>query len=340
MTTKLFSAAYFACGFFGICAASAADLPLKAPATAASAVFGWTGLYFGVHAGGDRQSEDWFFPSTALNTVSQAPVGAPFNVAAGGHSTSGTLVGGQIGYNHQFGNWVVGAEGEFSWTNLGGSHADPTFPNTNNSRTDLLATMGARFGYATDHLLLFGKAGGAWEHSNYFTTAATTFIVGDPGLPPSTIPAGSREDTATLNRFGLMIGIGAEYALSPNWSVKAEYEYLDFGRQRITLSPAEAGLAPFNEDIRQQLHLFTAGINYKLGQPSSPSLAAYAEVGRVDPGPRFYGGAEYLLWSLKGAPLSVPLVSSGPESNKEGFLVNSNTTILYGAPSLSCHGRQ
>jgi hypothetical protein len=47
---------------------------------------------------------------------------------------------------------------------------------------------------------------------------------------------------------------------------------------------------------------------------------------------RLYGSAEYLLWWVKGAPLSVPLVSTGPESNFNGDILNSNTTILYGAP--------
>ena len=47
---------------------------------------------------------------------------------------------------------------------------------------------------------------------------------------------------------------------------------------------------------------------------------------------RFYGGVEYLHWWVRDAPLSVPLVSTGPEENKEGFLINSGTTILYGAP--------
>jgi len=50
------------------------------------------------------------------------------------------------------------------------------------------------------------------------------------------------------------------------------------------------------------------------------------------PPSRLYGGIEYLHWWVKGAPLSVPLVSTGPVANKEGFLINSNTTILYGAP--------
>src|SRR5215472_2320912 len=54
--------------------------------------------------------------------------------------------------------------------------------------------------------------------------------------------------------------------------------------------------------------------------------------------PRFYGGVEYLLWWVKGAPLSAPLVSTGPAANDEGFLVNSDTTILYGAPFAPAKG--
>ena len=50
------------------------------------------------------------------------------------------------------------------------------------------------------------------------------------------------------------------------------------------------------------------------------------------PGSRFYGAVEYLYWWVKAAPLSVPLISSGPSENKEGFLINSGSTVLYGAP--------
>jgi hypothetical protein len=53
---------------------------------------------------------------------------------------------------------------------------------------------------------------------------------------------------------------------------------------------------------------------------------------------RFYGGVEYLRWWVKGAPLSVPLVSSGSTAFKEGFLVNSSATILYGAPYSPASG--
>src|SRR5262249_15687789 len=48
---------------------------------------------------------------------------------------------------------------------------------------------------------------------------------------------------------------------------------------------------------------------------------------------RLYGGMEYLGWWVKGAPLSVPLVSTGPISTTHhGWLSSPDSTILYGAP--------
>jgi hypothetical protein len=69
-----------------------------------------------------------------------------------------------------------------------------------------------------------------------------------------------------------------------------------------------------------------------------PGLVADAAGSCRTPAPRFYGGIEYLYWWVKGAPLSVPLVSTGPDTNEEGFLVNSASTILYGAPHAPATG--
>ena len=50
--------------------------------------------------------------------------------------------------------------------------------------------------------------------------------------------------------------------------------------------------------------------------------------------PRFYGGIEYLHWWVKGAPLSVPLLSTGPDAEpiESGFLRSPQAIILYGSP--------
>src|SRR5689334_3548022 len=66
-------------------------------------------------------------------------------------------------------------------------------------------------------------------------------------------------------------------------------------------------------------------------------LGSGARAQEVRPG-FLYGSIDYLLWSVKGAPLSVPLVSTGPESVYKGFLLNSSAAILYGAPRAPATG--
>ena len=319
--------------------AFAADVAVpfyKAPVAAVSPAFSWTGLYFGVHAGGGAANANWFYPNDTLNAVSGPPTGFPLNVTSGSHSASSWLAGAQIGYNYQIKNWVVGIEAEFSATNLKGSNVDPSFPNINHTQTDFIGTLAGRAGYSWDRVLLYGKAGLGWAHNNYSDNALATFVSG--GAPDSvTLPAGIVQDRASLNRFGLMVGAGVEYALTQNWSVKGEYDYLDFGKQRVTFSPVNAGLLPFDEDIKQRIHLFKLGLNYRLDPPRGTDMAL-AQVGRPEPATRFYGGVDYLLWKVKGAPLSVPLLSTGPTSNIEGLLLNSQTTILYGAPFAPATG--
>ena len=74
--------------------------------------------------------------------------------------------------------------------------------------------------------------------------------------------------------------------------------------------------------------------------PAPVPSASTPEVRLAPPAPRLYGGLEYLLWSVKDAPLAVPLLSTGPftEPDRGGFLKDSNATILYGAPQAPAEG--
>ena len=56
------------------------------------------------------------------------------------------------------------------------------------------------------------------------------------------------------------------------------------------------------------------------GYTPAPVPAASAPDVRLAP-PRLYGSLEYLLWSVKDAPLAVPLLSTGPftEPDRGGF---------------------
>ena len=74
----------------------------------------------------------------------------------------------------------------------------------------------------------------------------------------------------------------------------------------------------------------------------SPSL--FEGIFAAGPTSRFYARTDFLLWWLKGAPLSVPLVSTGPiATTHHGFLTGPDATILYGArlsPATGGHDRQ
>lgn len=245
----------------GSTGAFAADLPArtytKAPAMAVSA-YNWTGFYVGIHGGADWFHKDWYLPVSAIN-CGGFPLCTPSN--EGGHSASSWLVGGQAGYNYQIGQWVLGVEGQASWTDLKGSNGSPAAPDniTHNSKTSAVGTLAGRVGYTFDRFMIFGKAGGAWAHDKFWETWG---IAAPPGIVP-----GTTLQTAESDRFGWMLGVGAEYALAANWSVKVEYDYMDFGSHRETLQPVGAAATAVQYDIRQRIELVKVGINYRFGGP-------------------------------------------------------------------------
>jgi outer membrane immunogenic protein len=80
--------------------------------------------------------------------------------------------------------------------------------------------LAGRFGWAADRALFYGKAGGAYMQEKYSFSAIDGSAV-----------------TGTFNRWGWMVGAGIEYAVTDNVTLKAEYNYLNFGTQNQTLTP-------------------------------------------------------------------------------------------------------
>src|SRR5205085_5718306 len=111
-----------------------------------------TGCYIGGHVDGG------FGQTTLTNkTGIVAPVGTSIST-----DTSGFEGGGQIGCDYQFApNWVVGAEGQFTWSDIKGSNsfAVPAATETINSKTDFLTSATARLGYSWDRWMIYAKGG-------------------------------------------------------------------------------------------------------------------------------------------------------------------------------------
>lgn len=249
MKNVLVATALVTLGFTGI--ASAADLqarmPVKAPPPVAL-IYSWTGFYLGAHAG-----YGW-----GSNKTTVVEAATPLVFPIGTQSTfksDGFLGGVQAGYNYQISNWVIGVEGDFSWTDAKGSVTStslliPSITTTAGGNYSWFATLTGRVGYAHNNWLFFAKGGAAFARVE-LTTSSVTGVGTFTGVPI--------KDTLA----GYTVGAGVEYGFLTNWSVKAEYDYMDFGTTRRafvvngTLGPAA--------DYDTHVHVVKVGLNYRFG---------------------------------------------------------------------------
>jgi outer membrane immunogenic protein len=286
----------------GAADAVAADLPVKAR-VAPPPVFSWTGCYVGGSAGwiGSDGRYDLRPDGSYRNALggTAPPNGAgtgdfPENLAALSHSyaprDSGGLVGVQAGCNQQSGRFVYGVEGDWSWSSLRSTSdaAFAAFPDVGNplftnpahtehvsTRLDWLATFRGRAGFAWDRLYLYGTAG-----------IAIGDVRSDTNVTFATFPANQVYNGAvhigsgSSWQVGWTAGAGGEYALSPQWSIKAEYLYVDLGTFSY-FSPLVAAVAPavvgpgyaWRTSVTERDHIVRIGVNYKFG--ATPVVAKY-----------------------------------------------------------------
>jgi outer membrane immunogenic protein len=230
--------------------AFAADLPKRtsAPTFTAPAplAMSWSGFYVGVQAGG------------AWDNVSQTSFAAPALAGAGTGiadiSGSGILAGGHAGYNMQFGQVVVGLEGDVEFSNLRGStvYAAGTRRYAETNRESIRA----RLGYAADKALFYVTGGVAFTNGNLRNTNALT------------------ANSYSVSRTGWTLGAGIEYAIDKNWSARAEYRYSDFGRQSISAFNANDPFVGTSLKSHITDSAVRLGVSYRFGGPAGGAVVA------------------------------------------------------------------
>jgi outer membrane immunogenic protein len=205
--------------------AVAADLsrpppPVKAPPFVPPP-FTWTGFYLGGNLG-----FAW-----AQHTVTDSIYGLSFDTAR----KDLFIGGGQVGFNYQAGWFVGGVEGDFDGVaNNGYTNSIGTIvpavgdPIAVTSKHRWIATLAARLGMAANNWLFYGKVGGAWA-DNRFTVAD--------------VATGASINIGSNTRSGWLAGAGIEWAITNNWTVKLEYDYLGLGSRSFTI-PVGAPLSP------------------------------------------------------------------------------------------------
>jgi len=246
--------------------ASAADMPVKAPMKApppAAAVYNWTGFYLGLNAGaGISDSKLDVDPTGAFLTDVNA---AAYLASYPGELTSqqaGFTGGLTAGYNWQPNNFVFGVEGDINYLHLTASSSanPPAVPPLGGNvgklmslEEDWFGTLRGRLGVAFDRFLVFGtgglaigevKSSAAWtDHGSYNWAASSS-----------------------STRAGWVLGAGAEYALTQNWRVKAEYLYVDLGSHSYNVTNATTNpiqTYTINATEWDRYSIVRAGLNYR-----------------------------------------------------------------------------
>jgi opacity protein-like surface antigen len=172
---------------------------------------------------------------------------------------------------------VFGVEGDGGGGNIKGSRSCANFTNITvagaftsgmfdcTSKMDWIATATARVGYAYERTLFYAKAGGAWTNESVTAGCIISPALNVVGAQHCNNAAGvlSNGFSTSGNRSGWTIGYGTEFDLGHNWSAKAEYDYIDFGRK--TLVATDTTLISDHPTTSQ----VKIGVNYRFSGPAA-----------------------------------------------------------------------
>jgi outer membrane immunogenic protein len=213
----------------------------------------WTGFYIGAHAGygfSDSDTEVFPLPNETLflargNVLEPAP--------------EGVFGGVQVGYNHQFGAFVVGVEADLSAGDLDGSDDEPligtnglVFPGgfiEAHQDTNWFGSFRGRLGFVPQCRLLLYATGG--------------LAIGDIDYSANLSRLSQYPVSFSDTKIGWTAGAGAEIAITKRWSLKTEFLYYGFGDETIIGQPTPAN-PPFTVryDFSTSFYTVNAGLNF------------------------------------------------------------------------------
>jgi len=257
--------------------ARAAEPAVKAAAPVPALM--WNGFYAGGHFGTGNAS---YGPGTN-------PMPSQGEFLPG--SVTGLIGGFQVGFSHRTQSGIVlGAEAEATFPSPE-DHARLT-PAPFNSAIDYVGTLRGRIGADFQGVMPYATAGLAWGHSHININAPDG---GDPVAAPGGYHA------------GWTAGLGIEWALEGDWSVRAEYDHVELAGRHFDLSEHGLGFVT----VTPRLDLVKAGLNYHFATagilpvkatpilPESDNWNIHAQTTLQ---PQFYGP----IRSPYASPLSIP----------------------------------
>jgi len=220
--------------------ALAADLPYRAPPPYAPPIpiFTWTGIYIGGQIGYAWGKDSY-------------TVYSPVAVFSDHFAPNGVIGGAHVGYNLQFNQFVMGLEGDVD--GAGYRKSFNTGLVTYGARSSVQGSIRARVGLALDRALLYVTGGAAFAG---FNTTYASF---------------TGTDSFSKTLAGWTVGGGIEYAVTNNWSIRAEYRYADFGHAQDYIARSNVGSFVRHHETENAVR---AGFSYKFDPFSAAPVAA------------------------------------------------------------------
>jgi outer membrane immunogenic protein len=283
--------------------AFAAELGLPVVTPPLPVAFDWSGVYVGGHIGAGWERTTFIDPG-ATSILGNAGVGVAGGAVATDARPNSLLGGAQIGWMYQIGRLVVGSELDWSWTRLNSNGAAFFGPALTTAGPPLVTsfanevyrvstkwtgTATTMIGLARDHWMFYSKAGAAWAPHDYALAvngsgAGFVAVTGSGAgvfFRPTPVPFGFAPPNTSDTLVGWTVGTGVKWAVSNNWFINAEYDYMDFGSKgqnfsAVCTAPVSvaAGFGPctggtaaaastFNPTFNHRISEVKVGLNYK-----------------------------------------------------------------------------
>jgi outer membrane immunogenic protein len=229
-----------------------------AHAQTAGPIFNWSGFYAGVNAGygwGDRTGD-----LVEMQGLAGAAIGSiPFSYDT---KADGLFGGVQLGYNAQSGAVLFGFEADLQAGAVGDSKTLIFIDglgltqsiSTMQHELPWFGTVRARLGFTPTDRALYYVTGG-FAYGRVKSESRICFPLG------STCDGDFRGSVDRI-KTGWTVGGGAEYALGNNWSLKAEYLYVDLGSDTVLMTDPLFPADSLSYRFDHQDHIVRLGLNY------------------------------------------------------------------------------
>jgi outer membrane immunogenic protein len=291
---RLVSAALFA-AMAATGSALAADMPLPLPPIVVPVCI-WCGWYVGLNGGYNWGTADVTFTPTGFFSQD---LNSPFFTTNGSptfhpRKFSG---GGQVGWNSQWGPMMAGIEADVEYIGLRATRATSLLtapillgPPLNSPaeqisfdediKNDWVTTWRLRLGWTNDYMLIYGTGGIALSRPSFSQTFTIQNFNGGVLQQGETLTV-TGGGSVTKFLAGFAAGGGAEVKLTSDWSLRAEYLFIDLGKAEFdatlvctsgcTPSTTPVGFTTHHEE-RMQTNIVRAAINYQF--PVAAPVAA------------------------------------------------------------------